>query len=520
MAAEFVVQALRVMLDIRAGRLAAAEDLARECARQGGLVGDADALSWFAGHLIAIRWYQGRIRDLLPYLDAHARSSTHSVIDSSAFAALAVAAGGAGDRSAAELALHRLGRGNLHALPRSSSWIVAVYGAIEAALVLGSSATARTGYDLLVPFAGQPMMASLAVSCFGSVEHALGLAAHGMGRPDLAARHLRVAVRANLALGHSPAAAHSRYRLGQILAHSDDRQDRDEGARERAHALTEASRRGWGLPDSARELVEIASVGTATPAPNEAVATAGLLPPPAAEAEPGRSAVVVHRHGRRWTWQWYGRSAEVDHGIGMLYLSVLVAHPGQDIPAVDLAAGQVNDSHVRADAAMRQTQPIIDDDARRTYHRRLCQIEREVRDADGGPDDERLVLLREEQAWITAELTRTSGPGRRRRAFTGNAERARIAVGKAIRRALDRITEADPVIGAELRRTIQTGGNCCFRPSASVRRLGPAAIAPALPVEGGAGPASSDDRAGCENRWIVTGAGPAPVSPTQRDSAD
>lgn len=484
LAVEFVVQALRVMLDIRAGRLMDAEDLARKCARQGESAGDLDVAGWFAGHLVAIRWYQGRIGELLPYLEAHAHSPTLSMIDNSAFGALAVAAAGAGDRSRAELALNRLGAGDLHALPRSSSWIVAVYGAIEAALVLGSSATAQTGYELLLPFAGQPMMGSLAVTCFGSVEHALGLAAQGMGLPDLAARHLRAAIRANLALGHSPAAAHSRYRLGQILACSDDRQDRDEGARERAHALAEAAARGWGLPDAARELVEITSFGTATPARNETMAAASFLaPPPTAAAEPGRNVIVVHRHGRRWTLQWYGRSAEVDHGIGMLYLCVLLAHPGQDIPAVDLAAGQANDSHVRADA-LGPTHPVIDDDARRTYRRRLNQLEREIRGAAGGPDEQRLVRLRREHVWIAAELSTTTGPGCRRRAFPGNAERARIAVGKAIRRALDRITEADPVIGAELRRTIQTGGNCCFRPSMSARRLGPAAIAPAVPVEG------------------------------------
>jgi hypothetical protein len=37
-------------------------------------------------------------------------------------------------------------------------------------------------------------------------------------------------------------------------------------------------------------------------------------------------------------------------------------------------------------------------------------------------------------------------------------------VGKAIRRALNRICEADPVIGAELWITIQTGLRCCYRP--------------------------------------------------------
>jgi hypothetical protein len=43
-------------------------------------------------------------------------------------------------------------------------------------------------------------------------------------------------------------------------------------------------------------------------------------------------------------------------------------------------------------------------------------------------------------------------------------ERARIAVGKAIRRALARISEADPVIGEELRATVRTGAHCGYLP--------------------------------------------------------
>jgi hypothetical protein len=37
-------------------------------------------------------------------------------------------------------------------------------------------------------------------------------------------------------------------------------------------------------------------------------------------------------------------------------------------------------------------------------------------------------------------------------------------VGKAIRRALARITAADAVIGAELQATVQTGVRCIYHP--------------------------------------------------------
>ena len=43
-------------------------------------------------------------------------------------------------------------------------------------------------------------------------------------------------------------------------------------------------------------------------------------------------------------------------------------------------------------------------------------------------------------------------------------ERARVAVRKAIKRAVDRIADADPVIGGELLSAVNTGYSCCYRP--------------------------------------------------------
>ncbi|MEV5557401.1 hypothetical protein AB0L44_27425 [Nonomuraea wenchangensis] len=62
-----------------------------------------------------------------------------------------------------------------------------------------TSPSARA-YALLSPYAGLPVIGSLGVVCFGSVEHPLGMAALTMGDLDLAVRHLRAAVQANLAL--------------------------------------------------------------------------------------------------------------------------------------------------------------------------------------------------------------------------------------------------------------------------------------------------------------------------------
>jgi hypothetical protein len=75
--------------------------------------------------------------------------------------------------------------------------------------------------------------------------------------------------------------------------------------------------------------------------------------------------------------------------------------------------------------------------------------------------------LRTEQAWLVDELAAATGLGGRRRQFSGATERARVSVGKAVRRAIDRIGQCDPVIADELRTGISTGVRCEYRPSSA-----------------------------------------------------
>ncbi len=244
----FVVQAMTVMLKIRAGDLVEAEALAADCVRRGEACGDADAAGWYRGQLLAIRWFQGRVGELLPLLNQQVHSATLGALDDSLVAALAAAAATAGDDLLAAGALARLGRGDLRRVPSSSIWLVTMFGAVEAAARLADADTAGTAYDLLRPYAHLPLMGSLAVVCFGSVEHALGVAALTMGNPDRAVAHLRLAVRGNLALGHWPAHCLSRHWLAHALSLRGGPQDHDAAREERIGAEGEAARLSMVLP--------------------------------------------------------------------------------------------------------------------------------------------------------------------------------------------------------------------------------------------------------------------------------
>jgi hypothetical protein len=78
--------------------------------------------------------------------------------------------------------------------------------------------------------------------------------------------------------------------------------------------------------------------------------------------------------------------------------------------------------------------------------------------ADLAPGDE------VELAGLTQELARAIGLGGRMRSFANAPERARTAVRKAIKRAIDAIAQANPAVGRHLAARIETGAVCCYRP--------------------------------------------------------
>ncbi|MDX3194340.1 AfsR/SARP family transcriptional regulator [Streptomyces sp. MN03-5084-2B] len=250
LAAGFVADALKVMLAIRAGRFREAEAGAQACAEVGQAAGDFDALGWYGAQLVAIRWFQGRLGELVPVLDGLMHSPTLSPIDNSYYAALAVAAASAGDRRTASGALARLCGEDLGSLPRSSTWLTSLCGAAETAYLLDDGATAARIHELLAPFGHLPAMASLGIACFGSVHHPLGTTALTAGDPHRAVIHLRAAVRHNLALAHWPAVVFSRRRHAEALRRRGS--PGDEAAADRELAAAAEEERTFGGPPATR----------------------------------------------------------------------------------------------------------------------------------------------------------------------------------------------------------------------------------------------------------------------------
>jgi hypothetical protein len=242
-----------------------------------------------------------------------------------------------------------------------------------------------------------------------------------MGEADKAVDHLQAAVRANLALAHWPAVAMSRQRYARALA----LQGSDAAA---VAAVAEEEARALGV-----------TVHEPVVAPS------------------GRALVCV-RAGDSWRIEWGERVVLVAHSVGMRHLAVLLANPGAEVAAVDLVSG------ADRPAARMSGQLVLDETAVAEYRRRLRELNADIAECEARDDEEAAERCRVERDWVLTELTGATGLAGRTRHFSDEAERARISVGKAIRRVLVKVAQADPALGEHLRDTVRTGMSCSYRP--------------------------------------------------------
>ena len=167
----------------------------------------------------------------------------------------------------------------------------------------------------------------------------------------------------------------------------------------------------------------------------------------------------LRRDGGDWLLEAGAEHARLRDGRGLHYLRALLAAPGHDIPALDLAAGGAG-VHSLA------TGPVIDEQARSAYRRRLTPLAGELDAADRAGDADRGGRLEAERQALLAELRRATGLAWRSRDSSPAAERARVNVTRTLRATLARITETAPAAGAHLQASIRTGRACRYQPEA------------------------------------------------------
>lgn len=458
------VAVVDVLLLVGQGRLADAEAQAHRAHELGERIDQLDRHVYRATQIAAIRWMQGREGEAVATAEEVTTSPTLSDREFSVWAMAACLAARAGDRERAWVILKRCLPSELVDLAPSGTWTAGLVALVEAAVALGDRGLSGQAYDLLLPHADLPAVAGLGIVCLGSVERTLGVAAAALGRHDLAVEHLERAVAANERLGNRPMATISRGDLAGALVR---RGDAPGSRRDRASALL----RQVITEGSAMELTgrvagweaELRDLDAARPASDPAAVAA-----PGGRREDRRAASgtgsaergVIRRDGRRWIVALVERRIRVPHRVGMRYLAELLTNPGKRIPAVTLADNV-------SDPSRPQRHELLDEQARSTYAARARELAADLAEAEASNDLHRAERLRVELDALVDQLEAATGLNGRPRHFPDDHERARVAVQKAIKRAIEAIEDADTQLADTFRQTISTGVTCSYTPLAT-----------------------------------------------------
>jgi tetratricopeptide (TPR) repeat protein len=216
-------------------------------------------------------------------------------------------------------------------------------------------------------------------------------------------------------------------------------------------------------PDRARSLLAEARAGAAAAGVPDLVSLIdrrhpGLSPVPGraarAEASP---AFCLTREGEYFTLASAGHTFRFKVSRGMSYLQRLLAQPGLEIHVLDLVGtgGPVD----RGDAG-----EMVDPQALRSYRSRLEELRDVLADAEELGDCDRAAAARSQMEAIAAEISRSTALGGRPRRAESAVDRARSAVQRRIKDAIDRIGDHDPELARALRRAVRTGNTCCYQP--------------------------------------------------------
>jgi hypothetical protein len=165
---------------------------------------------------------------------------------------------------------------------------------------------------------------------------------------------------------------------------------------------------------------------------------------------------VFRREGDYWLILYETDVFRLRQSLGLAYLARLLANPGREIHVLDLVDSDIS---LASDAG-----PILDDESRRAYRRRLEELAADLAEAQRNGDTERAAACRTEADLLHGELVRGEGLGGRQRPAGSTSERARQAVTKALKSALARIAAESPSLSRHLASTVRTGTYCRYDP--------------------------------------------------------
>lgn len=340
--------------------------------------------------------------------------------------------------------------------------LIAISLTAELAATFGDADQIGQLRGVLGPFAGRHVVIGHPAMAYqGCVDLYLGLLALATGAVEEALAHLQEASRRHAAMGATPWVARADYHRarGHLLRAADG----DHAAA--THLLDRAQQIATELR-MAPLLRDITELRRAKRPPGE-----GEVPGVEPATRRQQQSAVFIRDGDVWTVALGPETTRISDLKGMGYLQRLLAEPEREFHALDLSTSTFRETGsgaiaqadgLRLDSG--DAGPLLDEQAKRAYRVRLQQLRAEESDAEEMGHSERADRAREEIDALAHELARAVGLGGRDRRAASQSERARVNVSRAIRAAIDRITQHAPSLGHHLDTTVRTGIYCVYLP--------------------------------------------------------
>jgi hypothetical protein len=168
---------------------------------------------------------------------------------------------------------------------------------------------------------------------------------------------------------------------------------------------------------------------------------------------------VFRREGEYWTIAFEGSLCRLRDTKGLRHLAYLLRHPETRVSAVELLDATHEAPGIAAGGDGSRPQPA-DVQCATAYQSRLVDLQLELERARSADDGGRVWVLEQEIKFLSSRL---EGATREQRADLA-AERARLAVTKGIKSALEKIRANNPALERHLTATIRRGYFCCYTP--------------------------------------------------------
>ncbi|MEO8701436.1 MAG: AAA family ATPase [Kofleriaceae bacterium] len=244
-------------------------------------------------------------------------------------------------------------------------------------------------------------------------------------------RHFEAAMRAVQQFGRRSSVARMQFELGDLLV-----------------------RHGRDLV-RARDLLATARNGASNLGLAELVALIDRRHAGAVVSSPRRRFTIA-REGEVYALTTGGATLRFKASRGMQYLAQLVERPGTEIHVLELVGSGEH-------ADLGDAGEVVDARALKAYRERVEALRDVIESATERGDADRAERARGELDALALELSRGSGLGGKARRSESAVDRARSAVQRRIKDALDRIADQDAELGAWLRRVVRTGNHCSFQ---------------------------------------------------------